>query len=377
MPSTVVFLGAGATKACNGPRTSEILPNILKSKNIPAPAPSPAGRLDLLEEFLTKQFHVTAASPDAHYPSLPLLMSLIDTALDRRQALHPDWEHSRVTELRKAIELGIFDHLEERLFKAPTNNHWQLFQTLYDAPDEPIVISTNYDVIADTAMMAVSETRTSDHNGRFPDYSCQISNDFYRNERSRFGTLLKLHGSLNWLHCMTCHRLELGASDSRRYLKVLQRVIGPSLEQSYTPDGNPCAICGTKLRPLLIAPTHLKNYRNPHIAQVWYEAERVLRDAGRVIFIGYSLPDDDVEVVYLLKRSLAHLQANQITVLEHDETVPTPTLAENAVGRRYRTLFGDGIDWHPEGMDVWLPQCKAPAIEARPVGPIPKRENRH
>jgi hypothetical protein len=78
MPSTVVFLGAGATKACNGPLTSEILPNILKTKNVPVPAaaPDPAGRLDPLEEFLTKQFHVTAASPDAHYPSLPLLMSL-------------------------------------------------------------------------------------------------------------------------------------------------------------------------------------------------------------------------------------------------------------------------------------------------------------
>jgi hypothetical protein len=77
---------------CNGPRTSEILSNIFKSKNVPAPAPAPdpAGRLDPLEEFLTKQFHVTAESPDAHYPSLPLLMSLIDTALDRRQALHPD-----------------------------------------------------------------------------------------------------------------------------------------------------------------------------------------------------------------------------------------------------------------------------------------------
>lgn len=285
---TVVFLGAGATKACGGPLTNEILPNILKSQNVPAPgpAPDPAGRLDPLKEFLTKQFHVTAASPAEHYPSLPLLMSLIDTALDRRQTFHPDWNHLQISELREAIELGIFEHLEERLFKAPTNNHWELLQTLYDAREEPTVISTNYDVIADTALMAVSETRTP---GRFPDYGCQISNDFYRNERARFGTLLKLHGSLNWLHCMTCHRLELGASEARKYLKVLQRVIGRSLEQSYTPEGNSCVTCKTKLRPLLIAPTHLKNYRNPHVAQVWYEAERVLRDAGRVIFIGYKL----------------------------------------------------------------------------------------
>ena len=91
MPSTVIFLGAGAT-ALQRAADERDPSQIFKSKNVPAPAPAPdpAGRLDPLEEFLTKQFHVTAASPDAHYPSLPLLMSLIDTALDRRQALHPD-----------------------------------------------------------------------------------------------------------------------------------------------------------------------------------------------------------------------------------------------------------------------------------------------
>jgi hypothetical protein len=362
MAGTVVFLGAGATKACGGPLTSEILPNILRAKLAPAaapplpagatPAPDPGGRLDLLEELLTTQFHVNGASPNDQYPSLPLLMSLIDTALDRRQAFHTQWEHFRVSELREAIELGIFDHLEERLVHAPTNNHWQFLQSLYPAPEEPVVISTNYDLIVDTAMMSVSETRFPD--GKMPDYRCQIRTDFYRNEAGYFGTLLKLHGSLNWLYCRTCFRLELGASESKRYFKVLSRLVGPSLEKSYTPDGNPCPTCGTKLRPLLIAPTHLKNYRNPHVTQVWYEAERALREASRVIFIGYSLPDDDVEVVYLLKRSLAHLAPHQITVVEYDPT--GASLIQNPVGRRYRTLFGC-IDWHPEGLDAWLPHA--------------------
>jgi hypothetical protein len=174
-----------------------------------------------------------------------------------------------------------------------------LLQTVYPSPAEPCVISTNYDLIIDTAMMSVSETRIPE--GRLPNYRIHIRTPFYNAEGGRFGTLLKLHGSLNWLHCRTCQRMEIGASDSRRYLKVLGRLVGPSLEQSYTPDGNPCPGCGTRLRPLLIAPTHLKDYRNPHLAQVWYEAERVLREADCAIFIGYSQPDDDVEVVYLVK----------------------------------------------------------------------------
>lgn len=78
------------------------------------------------------------------------------------------------------------------------------------------------------------------------------------------------------------------------------------------------------------------------------------------------MPDDDVEVIYLLKRSLAHLQPNQITVVELDKTVPPLRLEQNTVGRRYRTLFGDGVDWHPEGMDAWLPQCKATTVGVVP-----------
>ena len=348
MAGTVIFLGAGATKACGGPMTNEILPAILGAPDAPSPSSV------LLSDFLDKLFHVNPAAPPDQFPGLPLVMSLLDTALDRRQAFHPQWDPRRVSEVRQAIEVRMFDLLEEKLNKAPTNNHWQLLQTVYPPPLEPCVVSTNYDLIVDTAMMAVSETRTPE--GYLPDYRIQIRTPFYSAGGGRFGTLLKLHGSLNWLHCRTCQRIEIGASESTRYLKRLRQLVGPSLEQSYAPDGSLCPSCGTRLRPLLIAPTHLKDYRNPHLAQVWYEAERVLREADRAIFIGYSLPDDDVEVVYLVMRGLAHLTPDRVTVVEYDMTMPP--LASHTVGRRYRTLFGDGVDWHPEGLDNWLGQVQ-------------------
>ncbi len=354
MEKTVVFLGAGATKACKGPLTDEILPEIHKR----AADPASGWSLSRLKDFLEGQFHVTPVSPKEDYPGLPLVMSLIDTALDRRQSFSSDWDAAAVSELREQVEFGIFDLLEERLEKSPTNNHWDLLNRLYpQGGEEPCVISTNYDLIVDTALMFLSEDRPlagAAPVGRWPDYRCHISTDFYRNEPARFGTLLKLHGSLNWLQCRTCLRLELGASEARLYLKAVARLVGPDLKTSFTPDGCPCPTCGTKLRPLLIAPTHLKDYRNPHLAQVWYEAERVLRDASQVIFVGYSLPDDDVEVVYLLKRSLARPNPPKITVVEFDMNNPNLPVTEHAAGRRYRTLFGDDIGWHACGLDAWL-----------------------
>ncbi len=145
MVGTVLFLGAGATKSCGGPLTDEILPAVLAA---PDPSPSPAS----LANFFGSLFHVNPGAAKDQFPSLPLVMSLIDTALDRRQAFHPDWGPQKVSDLRQAIELRIFDLLEEQLYKAPTNNHSHLLQTVYPAPTEPCVISTNYDLIIDTAM---------------------------------------------------------------------------------------------------------------------------------------------------------------------------------------------------------------------------------
>lgn len=301
-------------------------------------------------------FRLQRGAPKEDYPGLPLFMSLLDMALDRHQSFHRQWDVNRISEIRQAMEPRYFRTAGTQALSGTNQQPLYPLQKFYPFPEEPCVISLNYDLIIDTALMFYSEQR-DDHEGRFPNYCCDIRTEFYRNEPRRFGSLLKLHGSLNWLHCKTCHRLEIGASESKRFLKVLNRLLGSSaqttLETSCMWQGNPCQICGSEMRPLLIAPTQLKDYRNPHLMQVCYEAERVLRESRRVIFIGYSLPDDDLEVIYLFKRGLAHLLPKQITVVEYDLT--NPTLNAHEVGRRYRALFGD-VDWHPEGLDSWLIQ---------------------
>jgi hypothetical protein len=356
MSETVVVLGAGATKACRGPLTNEILREVFLNKT---DFPN-AARLAELERFLQQSFHVTTGAPVEEYPGLPLLMSLIDTAIERRQPFHPAWDLDAVTRLRHAVELAIFDLLEYRLEKAPTNNHFALLSQIYPVPQEPRIISMNYDVIIDAAVMFFGQGRQDASAGAadwmFPDYGCDISTDVYRNHPDRFGTLLKLHGSLNWLYCGTCHRLEIGASEARLYVKALTSLVGAGqrLESFYLGAGSQCATCGTELRALLVTPSHLKNYQNPHLASVWYRAERLLRTASRAVFVGYSLPDDDVEVIYLLKRGLAHLHPADITVVEFDKDNPNISMKDHPAGRRYRSLFGDGILWSARGLDGWL-----------------------
>ena len=349
MAGTVLFLGAGATKSVDGPMTDEILPKIFAETSSVA-ASDPKGRVAQLVRFLEKEFHVSSSLPKAQYPGLPLLMSLLDMALERREPFDPRWDVSIVAELREGIELGIFDVLEKALDEFKTQNHRTLLDKVFPAPATPHVITTNYDLVVDTALMRMSDERHPP--GGLPNYHCGIAN--IPSVEQRFGTLLKLHGSLNWLFCRTCQRLELGATASTRFLSIFGRLAGPDLRSSFTADGAPCGVCGRPLRPLLVAPSHLKDYRNPHLSQVWYEAQRVLRQADRAIFVGYSLPDDDVEVVYLLKRGLAHIiDPKQITVIEYCEENPNIALEDHSVGRRYRALFGD-VAWNPVGLNAWL-----------------------
>ena len=152
MDGTVVILGAGATKSCGGPLTKEILHGMLQGKGGPG-----TERLSKLKQFLTEVFLLKPDAKEDDYPGLPLFMSLIDMALDRRQSFHKQWDVDRIGEIRQAMELGIFELLENKLSKAPTNNHYMLLQQLYSPPSEPSVISLNYDLIIDTAMMFLSE----------------------------------------------------------------------------------------------------------------------------------------------------------------------------------------------------------------------------
>ena len=113
-----------------------------------------------------------------------------------------------------------------------------------------------------------------------------------------------------------------------------------------------CPDCRSAFRAVMITPTSLKDYRNPHIASLWYQAERALRDADRVVFVGYSLPWDDIDVIYLLKRGIAKAKGRMISVVEHSSTGPVPILDHEA-GRRYQAVFGHDLDWQPVGFEKW------------------------
>ncbi|MEZ5399291.1 MAG: SIR2 family protein [Bryobacteraceae bacterium] len=343
MSDTVVIFGAGATRACGGPLTNEILPHAFDPAT--RGAIEREGYTDLLHGFLTRLFHLPPAPTPDDYPSLPLLISLLDTAIDRRQPMGPTWPVNLLREVRRALQYVIFALLELELRSISHNYYEDLFTRLDPAGDNPPnVISLNYDIIADNALAR--------HYNALAAYGCDIATGPYR-AATHGAPLLKIHGSLNWSYCPGCHRLDLGVAESRPgTVKLLEELyqVNP-LEPRYSCHGFPCSDCGADVEPLLITPTQHKDYRNPHIARVWFLAEEALRKANRAIFIGYSLPDDDLDVIYLLQRGLGHLAHSS----PHDILVAEKTPRDSDVGRRYRTLFGPSITWCDTGFAGLLP----------------------
>jgi len=342
--NTVIVFGAGATKACGGPLTNEILPEAFQPHV--RCAIEREGFTPLLDRFLIEVFHVPrhpADRSEGDYPSLPLLISLLETAIQRREVMS-GWNVELLELVRRALQYVIFALLELKLRTLKANYYLKLFQAIHAAP--PTVISLNYDIIADNAF--------AEQYGCLPDYACDIATERYR-ALPRAGLLLEIHGSLNWSYCPQCQRLELGVAASGKTYKVLDEIyhVNP-LEERYSCHGFPCKSCAAPVEPILITPTKLKDYQNIHVKAVWARAEQELNTADRAIIVGYSLPDDDLEVTYLLKRGLEKLAARSpksLTVVGRATADGVTAITKHPVGRRYRAIFGPDIDWRTDGFE--------------------------
>ncbi|HEX6290354.1 MAG TPA: hypothetical protein VFZ66_14285, partial [Herpetosiphonaceae bacterium] len=161
----IIVLGAGATKACGGPLTDDILPAALNGAMAHDDRTTlVADREELLaltREFLTDCFNVPADHRPVRgedCPSLPMMLSMIRRSAELRQPLGT-WDGDRLIKARRAIEYAIFAVIEAALRHIPASRqfHRVLLEPLYDHGVEPTVVSLNYDVIVDNAMFSLSE----------------------------------------------------------------------------------------------------------------------------------------------------------------------------------------------------------------------------
>ena len=333
----------------------------------------PAVQLSPLKEFLKRVFHFRAPSRQSaaqwsRVPSLVDVLSMVDMALDRKENLARGFGLHQLRRVRRSIEFAIYHALEHSLSgRAPSRLRRrssalrQLVRHLNPATDA--LISFNYDVIADIALaqrLDRGQFRAELENLRSQETSgVDYGVDFANVPRADSGTpqfpLLKLHGSFNWLQSRLTGDLYFGG---------MQKAVGP-IYQPRDIRGRAAANLTAffrrgfapnqdldDLEAVVVTPTHLKDLRNPHLTRIWRRAEECLRAADRIVFIGYSLPGDDLHVKYLLKRSLETREAAGSPAVV---VVNKGRQKNNSVRANYERFFGrEFVEYYGGGFDAWI-----------------------
>lgn len=154
-----------------------------------------------------------------------------------------------------------------------------------------VVISFNYDLLMDNALRDTNKLTDSG-------YLIPFQKVLAYNEQTRLiegdspVTMIKLHGSLNWLNCTYCN------------VNILNRYEKFQFEYETIP--NKCPYCGESsayLQRVIVPPLLAKNYSIQPLRFLWSQAEKYIARAREIVIIGYSFPPTDFGTEALLRAS--------------------------------------------------------------------------
>jgi hypothetical protein len=145
------------------------------------------------------------------------------------------------------------------------------------------LITTNWDLLLDAARDARFGSEPQDY-GTTGNVVLEGGTELQGDERPK---LLKLHGSLSWRYCQRCQRL----------------VIDPLHHVAGEREDRAICLCTCRFSELIVTPGFVREYRNVHLLTIWREALLTLARAAQWVFVGYSLPADDVGIRTLLLKA--------------------------------------------------------------------------
>lgn len=307
--------GAGASAAEGAP----VIKNFLQKAYEYFPLSFRSDTIDDLTNdiwnFLIQYYNSPFKTPEEvgrDIPALDEVFTNIDYAITNNQSLTPFYNPDRLLTVKKSLISLIDKTLSHTICRS--SSHETLIKEINRSKSlVPVFVSLNYDCILDKCLRHYKK----------------INYGF--TSTSTYPILIKLHGSLNWSYCSLCERIE---------------VHDQSHHPCDTKEEIKCNYCGNPYtQPVLITPTLFKNYNIPPLKQLWSLCLKLLSTVDKIVFIGYSLPENDVAVIQLLKRSFA-IKGKMPDIMVID--------INKEIFRRYNKIFGGLIATVESGFS---PQC--------------------
>jgi len=173
---------------------------------------------------------------------------------------------------------------------------------------ETTIITTNYDGCMDEALlrtgMGLKGTIASHNEDR---------------DNSDAVELIKMHGSINWAYCDSCH-------DAREFDLLELKKLYEEDKISYPVMGI-CKNCGGLRRPLLVPPLSFKFLMFPDLVNIWNSARQSIEGADYLVVVGYSFSEADTYIIKVISRSM-FMSKNQKMIIINTNKNLVPVLRE-------------------------------------------------
>lgn len=339
MADTAIFLGAGASCAEGAPAQGQLFADYFSTD---AFKQSHEDMDRELATFFLEMFQIDVNHDDVsqiRFPTFEEVLGLTDLAIIRKEAFkHFDIENRAAKSGRLRFIAQYLVFLVAKVLASKLQDRAALHRALVIALREigelnkVAFISTNYDILIDNALTEEHEYGTDlDYGVDFRNFERQ--NDWQRPDLARRVSLFKPHGSLNWLFCPTCNELEITPKEKGVVTKLISDFRNAT-----------CPSCDSVYMPLIVPPTFYKDLNNVFLSTIWNKTDIALRKVQHIVFCGYSFPDADIHIKYLLKRAQTNRNAPlRITVVNNHEGKKANAVQEEE--ERYKRFLGHAVNY--------------------------------
>lgn len=299
-PGKVAFiLGAGFSKCADLPVQADFSPLLTSDK-----FDSPIDREITIhiKEFLTSVF---GWQEKREIPLLEDVFTFIDLSISNGHYLSCRYSPTMLASLRKLLIYRIFQILDNQFNICP--EILELLEHYQDKDCSFIVV--NWDIVLEKHLLELNPSSYINYIAPSYDWHSQRSGNPGHGIK-----ICKMHGSSNWAYCENCKSLFYQLDQKLS----LHRKIGLTKENfrlfnadfadkhfSNSPakghDDNACHQCHAILSSHIATFSYRKSFRTAAYSAIWYEAENLLANADKWIFVGYSLPEADFELKHLIK----------------------------------------------------------------------------
>jgi hypothetical protein len=265
-------------------------------------------------------------------------------------------DRKRLNWIIKAIERTIelyckvkYDEKKNMIQEFGNHTYIEFWDALlnHDDQDIPTIISFNYDLVLERALLQLLNNTAYKANQRYSNNV--ISFDYYFKNIESIKYLIKhqdysLARSFNLTSGTRAEYFETERKDIQVKLLKLHGSINFTLENSKQKRATQAAE-----KSYILPPVFSKN-NSRTIQPVWKEALISLRKAKNIVFIGYSLPQTDIYMQYFLKSSFGpNNSLNKIFVF--DPALYKDSIDSRNMIDRYKACFSpqihDRIDFTP------------------------------